>query len=117
MSIVKSSKRYEPFIYWWDVSDTSKEKIKKDGTLLLVQKDSLLKATIKAADLLPLLTQARRTSRSRRQSKTGKGNWGLKVLQCCPNEIAVEGGGKGKPTFIRVKWCKGSRDCGRPPER
>ena len=28
MSIVKCSSRYELFIYWWDVSDTSKEKIK-----------------------------------------------------------------------------------------
>ena len=117
MSIVKSSRRYEPFVYWWDVSDTSKEKIKKDGTLLLVQKDTLLRATIKAADLLPLLTEARRTSRSQRQSKTGKGNWGLKVRRARPNEIEVESGEKDKPAFIRVKWCKASRDRGRRSER
>jgi len=72
---------------------------------------------MKAADLLPLLTEARRTSRSRRQSKTGKGNWGLKVRRGRPNEIEVEGGEKGKPAFIRVKWCEASRDRHRESER
>lgn len=105
MSKVTSySQRYRgrPFLYWWDVRDKRKEAIKESGGLVLEQEDTKRTTFIKAADLLPLLTEARRTSRSRRWDN--KGNWGLRVRAGRPGEIEVEGAHGSKPAFIQVRW-------------
>ena len=101
-----SSKRYDdmPFLYWWDVWDERKQAIQDSGFLMLIQRDTRLKATVPAKKLLPALTEARRTSRG--QNKGGKGNWGLYVRPHRMNEIEVAGG-RGRrdtPVVIPVVW-------------
>ena len=55
----------------------------KLGEIHFIKKDTGEKAVVKAASLLPLLTQSRQTSR-------GAGNWGNKVLPDRPGEVAIE---------------------------
>lgn len=95
------SKRYsrKPFLYWWDVWDGRKVAILRDGQLVLEQRDTRLKARIAAADLLPHLTEDRRTSRG--VCIGGKGNWGLYVRPDRPSSIEVVGQ---PPVFIKVDW-------------
>ena len=97
------SKRYEKetFLYWWDVWDTRKEAIRRSGQLVLVQRDTGLRAKIPAAELLPLLTEGRRTSRGRNMG--GRGNWGLYLRQRHPNQIEIPGGRKAPATIV-VVW-------------
>ena len=95
------SKRYVrmPFLYWWDVGESRKTAIRRDGQLVLVQRDTRLKARIAAADLLPHLTEDRRSSRG--VCIGGKGNWGLYVRPDRPSSIEVVGK---PPVFIKVDW-------------
>ena len=97
------SKRYEKmsFLYWWDVWDGRKEAIRRCGHLLLIQRDTGRKAKLRAADLLPLLTEARRTSRGK--NKGGRGNWGLYVRPRKTGHVEIAGGRKG-PVYLKVKW-------------
>jgi len=99
--VICESQRYQgkSYLYWWDISPTRRELLAKVGEIYFVKKDTGEKAVVKASKLLPLLTQARQTSR-------GTGNWGIKVLVEHPNELAVEQPGKDSrhwPT-ISVTW-------------
>ena len=100
---ISFSKSYDnkPYLYWWDVWDGRKEAIKRSGVLTLVQKDTKLKASISANELLPLLTEQRRTTRGR--SMGGKGHWGLYVRPHRPWEIEIEAG-KGSLATVVVEW-------------
>ena len=97
------SKRYEgvSFLYWWDVWDGRREAIRRSGLLVLVQRDTGLEARIPAADLLPLLTERRRTRRG--QNKGGRGNWSLYVRPGRIGQIEVAGG-RQAPAYIKVEW-------------
>ena len=97
------SKRYDnkPFLYWWDVWDGRKEAIADAGKLILVQGDTALKATVAAAQLLPLLTEGRRTSRG--CNKGGRGNWGVYVRRGSPGEVEVAGS-HGTSARLKVRW-------------
>ena len=116
-SHIAESKHYAggPHVYWWDVWDSRTEAVERAGHLVLVQKDTGQRTVIPSERLLSLLTEDRRTTRMK--AVRGKGNWGLKVRQGRPNEIEVEGGKKGKPAFIRVKWCEASCEHHRESER
>lgn len=97
------SKRYGgmPFVYWWDVWDGRVEAIRASGDLVLVQKDTGLEASIPAADLLPLLTEDRRTTRG--QNKGGRGNWGLYVRPHRPDRIEI-GDSQESRAYLNVEW-------------
>jgi len=97
------SRRYsrKPFVYWWDVWDERKEAIAECGCLVLMRRDTRLKATVPAEKIVPALTEARRTSRGRH--KGGRGNWGLYVRPHRMNEIEIGGGGS-TPVVIPVVW-------------
>jgi len=97
------SKRYTrtSFLYWWDVWDGRKEAIRRQGELVLVQRDTGKMARIKAQSLLPLLTERRRTSRGR--SSGGKGNWGLYIRPGRIDQIEVAGGQEA-PAYLPIEW-------------
>ena len=97
------SQRYDDqwYIYWWDITDFRRRAIVATGQLILVQKVSQKAARIKASEILPLLTERRRTSRC--SSAGRKGNWGLRVRPEAPNHVEVEGR-KGDCPRIRVQW-------------
>ena len=107
-SVVARSQFYsrKSYWYWWDVWDERKEAVAETGELVLVQKDTGRNAALKADELLPLLTEERRTSRFQRRSKSGKGNWGLYVRPHRPDEVEVEAGCKGIAAVVRVRWQK-----------
>ena len=98
------SKRHErkSFSYWWDVWDDRKRKIAQAGELTLQQRDTGYEAVIRAQDLLPLLTEERRTTRGLHQGR--KGHWGLYVLPERPDHIYIEPGIDGTPAHIKVMW-------------
>ena len=89
------------FLYWWDVWDERKKAIAEAGKLILVQKDTRLRTSVAAAELLPLLTERRRTSRG--QCRGGKGNWGLYVHRGRTDEIEIEAG-RATPVRLSVQW-------------
>ena len=102
-TIISHSKRYDDksYRYWWDICDSRKKAIAENEELILVQKDSGQRARIKASQILPLLTEKRRTSRCRSAGR--KGNWGLYVRCKKPNQVEVEGG-KDEAAQLPVKW-------------
>ena len=106
MKVVSRSQYYtgKPYWYWWDVWDERKQAVAQAGALTLVQKDTGRKATVRAQDLLLLLTDQRRTSRCQKLRKSGKGNWGLYVRPNRPDEIEIEAGQHGTRAVIRVQW-------------
>lgn len=83
--VICESQRYQrkPYLYWWDVWPRRRELMGSVGEIHFIKKDTGEKAVVKAASLLPLLTQSRQTSR-------GAGNWGIKVLPDRPGEVAIE---------------------------
>ncbi len=97
------SKRYTrmSFLYWWDVWDGRKEAIRRQGELVLVQRDTGKKARIKAEALLPLLTERRRTSRGRRRGN--QGNWGLYIRPGRIDQIEIAGGQE-TPARLTIEW-------------
>ena len=105
-AIVARSQFYskKPYWYWWDVWDERKDAVAETGQLVLVQKDTGRRTVLKADELLPLLTEDRRTSRCQRRSKSGKGNWGLLVRPHRPGEVEVEAGRQGISAILRVHW-------------
>jgi len=106
MEVISRSQYYtgKPYWYWWDVWDERKQAVAQAGALTLVQKDTGRKATVRAQDLLLLLTDDRRTSRCQNLRKSGKGNWGLYVRPNRPDEIEIEAGQHGTRAVIRVRW-------------
>ena len=94
------SKRYESFIYWWDISPDRKGEIARTGGIRFIRKDSGHWTDVAAEDLLPLLTAKRQTSRNRRA--TG-GNWRIKVLGSSPDELAIEEPRAKAESWIRIK--------------
>jgi len=94
------SKRYEGknFLYWWDLWDTRRNELAQVGKIHFIKKDTGERAIVTSRELLPLLTEARRTSRMR--GTTG-GNWGIKVLPGYPDKIAIE-----EPGVIPNHWAK-----------
>ena len=102
-TIVARSQFYnmKPYWYWWDVWDERKDAVVETGELVLVQKDTGRSAVLKADELLPLLTEERRTSRCQQRSK---GNWGLYVRPHRPDEVEVEAGRQGIAAVLRVQW-------------
>ena len=106
MEVISRSQYYtgKPYWYWWDVWDERKQAVAQAGALTLVQKDTGRKATVRAQDLLLLLTDERRTSRCQKLRKSGKGNWGLYVRPNRPDEIEIEAGQHGTRAVIRVRW-------------
>jgi len=103
-----SSKLYSGrfYTYWWDIWSSRKDALAEAGEIQLVKKDTDERALVKSEELLPLLTEARRTSRM--VKRTG-GNWGIRVLADDPATVAVEEPGV-EPRFwpkIRVTWLGG----------
>lgn len=104
-SIVCESKHYEgnPYLYWWDIWDSRKSSLIRVGEIHFVKKDTGERAIVSAGDLIPLLTERRRTSR---MGRTTGGNWGIKVLPDHPDKLAIEepGVAPGNWAKIRVRW-------------
>jgi hypothetical protein len=92
--IDSNSKRHEGkyYVYWWDIWQKRKETLETAGEIHFLERDSGEGFAVKAEDLLPLLTEKRRTSRMR-------GNWGIRVLAVKPNNLVIE-----EPRVERDKW-------------
>jgi len=101
--LTSNSQRYDPFIYWWDITPERKERIALAGGIRFLQKDSGRWTEVAKEELLPLLTSVRQTTRSRHA--TG-GNWGIKVLASNPDELAIEEPKVDAKDWqkIKVKW-------------
>ncbi|NVM22817.1 MAG: hypothetical protein HWN68_13680 [Desulfobacterales bacterium] len=97
-SIVSVSKRYhgQYYLYWWDIWPSRKEALAMIGQIRFIKNDTGKGFAVKADDLLPLLTEERRTSRTR--DRTG-GNWGIRVLAVRPHSLVIE-----EPGVKWVKW-------------
>jgi hypothetical protein len=101
VSPIKWSKRYHemPFLYWWDVSPALAESLNEFDTIEFGKKDTGEQCIVPAETLEAYLTPDRQTSR-------GQGNWGIKVLNDRPDELAFEPGtGKrGRWVFLPATW-------------
>ena len=101
--LYKESELYAgTFLYWWDITPNTGEKIERYDTIEFVQKDSGYACQIPVAAIRGFLTEERKTSR-------GTGNWGIKVLRERPNELAFEPGydKNGKWLFLPIVWVDG----------
>ena len=103
--IISKSKRHEGkrYLYWWDIWDSRKNDLSRAGQIHFVKRDTGERSLVTSKDLLPLLTETRRTSRMR---KTTGGNWGIKVLANHPDELAIEPGSRRGESwaYLPVKW-------------
>ncbi len=95
------SKKYsnKTFAYWWDVPpdflDFSYEFVE------FIKKDTNESCMVSVSDIRCFLTSERQTSRDR-------GNWGVRILNQRPGELAFEPGRKSKGwLYHRVKWKSG----------
>lgn len=100
---LSESSRYEGkhYLYWWDIGDSRKDKLARDGEIHFVKKDTGERAIVSSDDLLPLLTENRRTSRK-------KHPWGIRVSADRPDELAIEPGPGGQDgwAYIPVEWSR-----------
>jgi len=96
--LVTESKRHQGqyYLYWWDIWPSRKEALETAKEIHFIESDTGKGFAVKAEDLLPLLTEERRTSRMR--TRAG-GNWGIKVLAAKPNNLAIE-----EPGMEWDKW-------------
>ncbi len=100
---LSESRRFEGryYLYWWDIGDSRKDKLARDGEIHFIKKDTGERGIIESNILLPLLTETRRTSRDNRP-------WGIRVSVDHPNELAIEPGpgGQGGWAYIPVEWSR-----------
>ena len=103
----KWSKRYDdkPFLYWWDIAPNLTEKLPELDAVEFAKKDTKERCMVPVRTLKPFLTQERQTTR-------GAGNWGVKVLEDRPDELALEPGAAsdGKWVFLPVVWLAETED-------
>jgi len=93
--LYSSSKRYEGYLYWWDISPMRKDELAHAREIHFVKNDTSEETIVKAELILPFLTAKRLTAR---------GKWGIKILYDHPNELAVEPGKTGGWEFLPVQW-------------
>ena len=106
LSPVKWSKRYEdmPFDYWWDVSPQLAESLDDFDSIEFVRKDTRERCVVPVDTLRTFLSVERRTTR-------GQGNWGIRVLNDRPDELAFEPGtGRRDWRFLPVVWLEDTED-------
>lgn len=97
-NLQKKSKKYNPFLYWWDITPRRKKKLDQYENIEFIQKDTGQRCIVPTKELKAFLTKDRRTSRS-------EGNWGIKVLMNHPDELAFEPGSKdGEWLYLPVVW-------------
>lgn len=103
---VKWSSRYDdkPFLYWWDISPALAASLKEYEALEFVKTDTKERCVVPVQAIEQFIIPERQTTR-------GKGNWGVKVLNDRPDELAFEPGNKnGKWLFLPVSWLTESED-------
>jgi hypothetical protein len=99
-TLKKQSKKYEAFVYWWDIAPNQAKSLKDYDEVEFIKKDVNESCFVSPKTLLKFLTKDRQTSRS-------EGNWGIKVLVDRPNELAFEPGkGNDDWLFLPVVWKK-----------
>lgn len=89
----------QAYDYWWDITQRKRLKIVEGGGVSFRKKDTRERSEVEVGQLLPLLTEERRTSR--------RGHpWGVKALPGRPNELAIEPGpeGHGGWAYFPVAW-------------
>ena len=97
-NLQKESKRYEPFLYWWDITPRRANDLDKYDTVEFIKKDTGKSCIVPTEKLRKFLTNTRQTTR-------GEGNWGIRVLLDHPNELAFEPGtADGDWLFLPVVW-------------
>ena len=97
---VQKSRLYEgrTFTYWWDIPPSFTEALGICEGIRFLKKDSGTSSLVPIDVLIPLLTKERQSSRSR-------GNWGVRVLENRPNELAFEPPtGSKEWKFLKVEW-------------
>ncbi len=105
-TVTKQSKRYDDrdFTYWWDISPVLAAGLADVEAVEFVKKDTGERAVVPTDTLMPFLTAERKTSRS-------DGNWGIKVLNDRPDELAFEpGAGNRDWKFLPVTWLEEAED-------
>ena len=106
-TLTKWSRRYRDklFSYWWDIAPNMAEKLADLEAVEFAKKDTNERCVVSVETLNPLLTSERQTTR-------GAGNWGVKVLEDRPEELAFEPGiGRdGKWVFLPVVWLEETED-------
>jgi hypothetical protein len=86
------------FHYWWDISPNHLDRYKNETGIRFLRDDSDVFTNIEFDILRPFLVDARKTSR-------GKGNWGVRVLNDRPDELAFEPPAGSKDwMYLPVKW-------------
>ena len=94
----KESRRYEGYLYWWDITPKRAESIDKYEIIEFVKKDTNESCKVQVSTLRKYLTKQRQTTR-------GEGNWGIRVIVDHPDELAFEPGAKGGDwLFMPVVW-------------
>ena len=99
----KESKKYNAFLYWWDITPRLAEKLDKYDIVDFIKKDTGEICSVPIKKLKTFLTKGRQTTR-------GEGNWGIKVLIDNPNELAFEPGSKNQHwLYLHVAWKKAKK--------
>jgi len=105
-TVTKWSKRYDdkPFTYWWDIAPSLAAGLDNLEAVEFAKKDTQERCVVPVEVLKPFLSSDRQTSR-------GTGNWGIKVLEERPDELAFEpGAGSREWKFLPVVWLEDAED-------
>lgn len=98
--VTKRSKSYSnrAFFYWWDVSPGLAASLEKLEAVEFAKADTGEYCSVPTAILMKFTTPDR-------QTKRGRGNWGVRVLSDHPDELAFEPGTGGTEwVFLPVVW-------------
>ena len=105
-TVTKWSKRYEDkhFTYWWDIAPPQAAGLDSLEAVEFAKKDTRERCIVPTEILKGFLSPERQTSR-------GAGNWGIKVLNERPDELAFEpGAGSREWEFLPVVWLEDAED-------
>jgi len=105
-TVTKWSKRYEdkPFTYWWDITPPQAAGLDSLEAVEFAKKDTQERCVVPTEALKPFLSSDRQTSR-------GVGNWGIRVLEERPDELAFEPGAASREwKFLPVVWLEEAED-------